>query len=203
MNNKGSFEISQVVKPVLMIILILVILFWAGPAYGEIREMLGFDVGLTPEEIESQELAKAEFDIVFAQTLNECAKSSKVRCFCLEPGTFSLPTDYQLVFSPEQGDIRMDMNNHLGGEVLTKWVSDTDPCVSLDNNSLVALSGESKDSKVKIIFSSENKVVYTDLNGNDISERIDNDYYIYKPNKDSLCILKEKTARLKTKDICI
>ena len=200
---QGSMGMGQVIKAIIIILVVFVILFWAGPAYSEIREALGFDVSLTPAEIDSQELAKEEFDKTFIHALNDCASGSKIRCFCLEPGSFSLPTDYQLIFSPEQGDIRIDMNNHKGGEVLTKWVSGVDPCVSLDNNSLVMLSGEAKSSTIKMIFSSENKLTYIDLNGKEVSERVDSDYYIYKPNKDSLCLLKEKTARLKNKEICI
>ena len=173
------------------------------PMFESLRAQLGFDVGLTPAEIESQELAEDEFNEKFVSMLSNCVSSGKIKCFCLEPDTFSLPTDYSIDFSPEQGDIKLSMNNHIGGEVIEKWVSNVDPCVSIGDNSLVALSGEAKESNVRVVYSSANKLLYTDLKGNDISERVDNDYYIYKPNKDSLCVLRESTARLKSKDICI
>jgi hypothetical protein len=187
-----------------LIILIVVFAVLAGmlPMFEDLRTQLGFDVGLNPAEIESQEMAKEEFNENFVSALSSCTGSGKVKCFCLEPGSFALPTDYSIDFSPEQGDIKLSINNHKGGKVIEKWISDVSPCVSTGDHSLVSLSGEAKDSTIKVVYSSANKMIYTNLNGEDISERVDNDYYIYKPNKDSLCILREQAARLKSKDLC-
>jgi len=199
---QGKMGWGYMISGLIVLIIIFVVLVGTLPMFNNLREQLGFDVGLNPAEIESQELAKTEFNDKFVPALSNCASSGKIQCFCLKPEEFALPTDYSIDFSPDQGDIKLTLNNHKGGEVVEKWISNISPCVSVGDTNLVALSGEAKDSMITIFYSSANELKYINLQGKEVSERTDNDYYIYKPNKDSLCILKESAARLKAKTLC-
>ena len=148
MNKKGEFSIVQVVAPLLILIFIVIILAWAGPAYGQIREMLGFQVGLTIEEQDVQEESMDIIDDVLIHGLYSCKNSLKEGCFCLIEN-FSLPTDYKIEFKDEANDMKLTFFNNRNGKFLEKWIGDTNSCVD-DNGVFIELDGNVKNDKISL-----------------------------------------------------
>jgi len=196
MNKKGEFSIVQIVNPVLIIIAVVVILIWGGPALGKIREGLGFQVGLTIEEQETQNQAIDSIDETLITSLYACKDSIKKGCFCLVE-EFSLPTDYIIEFSNENEDTMLTFFNNRNGKFLEKWIGDVKPCV--DNNFAFV---ELKDEKISLTFSSIVEAFFN-LNGKDIRKQVDGNFMFYKPEQGSICVISKEMSDLRDKEnIC-
>ncbi len=196
MNRKGEFSIVQIVKPILILILVVAILIWAGPAYTKIRESLGFQVGLTIEEQKVQDQIIDSIDNDLIPNLYTCKDSIKEGCFCLV-NEFSLPTDYKIEFSREDDSTMLTFYNHRNGKFLEKWIGGVKPCV--DNNFVFT---ELSDEKVSLSFSSIIEAFFN-LNGKDVRKEVDGDFMFYKPEQGSICVVSEEMSNLRDKEnIC-
>ena len=196
MNKNGDMVLNSIVKPILILILIVVVLAWAGPAYSEIREMLGFQVSLTAEEQSTQDDSVEFVEDVLISSLYDCRDSSKKSCFCEVEG-FSFPNDYSLNFYDDAGDMSLNFINNQGGKFLEKWIGDVTPCFD-KNGVFLEFPGNIKDDRITLFFSSNVKI-----SSDEGLKNVNLDYVFYKPNSDSICIVSEEILFLKGGgDIC-
>lgn len=196
MSKKGDMVLSSVIKPILVLIFITVILLWAGPAYSEIREMLGFQVSLTAEEQSAQDESIVFVEEVLISSLYDCRDSLKKSCFCKVDG-FSFPNDYSLNFYDDGGDMSLNFINNQGGKFLEKWIGDVTPCFYKEG-AFSEFSGNIKDDKITLFFSSN-----AEISSDEGLKNVNLDYVFYKPNSDSICIVSEEIVSLKgTGNIC-
>jgi len=196
MNNKDGMALNSVVKPILVLIFIVVILVWAGPAYSEIREMLGFQVSLTAEEQNAQDNSVEFVEDILISSLHDCRDSSKKSCFC-KVDDFAFPNDYRLDFYDDSGDISIDFINNKGGKFLEKWVGGVTPCF-YESNNFKELPGNIKDDKISLFFSSNSQI-----SANNGLNDINLDYVFYKPEHGSICIVGTEVLSIKgNNNIC-
>lgn len=199
---KGELSgFQQVISGFLVIVVIVIVVGFGGPAFAKISESLGFGVDLTAEEIAAQEQAKSQVESNLLPMINDCKSRTKINCFCTN-NSLTLPTDYVLKFSIENG-MKISLINHKGGKVEDYNLNSVQPCISDESWNLASLDSQTKDSSASLKFGSINYLVYKNLEGKDVRKAVDPNYFIFKPNQDSICILDQDSAKIREKDVCV
>lgn len=197
----AEFAWRQVILGILTLILVITVVAFGGPAFAAISKALGFGVDLTPDEIVAQEQAKSLIEGNFLSMLRSCQSNSKIECFCSNQ-SFALPTDYVLKLSVENG-MKISLINHKGGKIEDYYFNDVQPCISDENWNLASLNTQTKDSSASLTFGSVNYLSYKNTQGKNVKKAVDPNYFIFKPNQDTICILDQDSAKVRQKDVCV
>ncbi len=188
----------HIVAAVLVIVLVLVVVVFSTPMFDKLKESMGFGTELSAEEMQTQIKATEIFVDEVYPTLDNCAKSRNVSCFCTDE-KFEFPTDYTLSIYDKEG-MKIALSNHLGGEVESRLLFDIKPCVGWKVGFDLSGFGYVQDDKVTLRYSYTPAplIEFFDL-GEDkfISKPFDLSYVFYKPRAGHICVLTEEYASAK------
>lgn len=198
---KGNLTGTQIIVAILTLIVIIVIVAFGSDAFAKISDSLGFGADLTAEEIAAQEQAKSQIESNFLPMIYDCKSKTKTNCFCSN-NSLNLPTDYVLRFGLENG-MKISLINNKGGKVEDYNLNNIQPCISDDVWNLANLNVQTKDSSASLTFGSINYLVYKNVQGKDVKKTVDPNYFIFKPNQETICILDQDSAKIREKDMCV
>lgn len=189
-----NLSIEQIIAAVIAIVILLIIGFNGPFLLRAVADELNWDIGLTKEEIETQNEAE-EITESLTNKLNLCLNpggeiGNKPDCFCLEE-PIDLPTNYNLWFRKDNDKIKVDLVNENGRNLEEYSISNADlkGCYSYSTCYSNLQTG------VNLKFS-DNFLI----NFNSISEEFDNEYIFlvdYNEGKRELHLVDKRYAYTK------
>jgi len=205
---QGKIGFTHLIAAILVIVLVLAIVWFATPVFDELKEKMGFNLGLTAQESEAQTRAKEFFTFELSPEISDCKRSSDVGCFCTNK-EIAFPTDYSLEVSDLGASSKYVLKNHKGGEVDSMTFSNVIPCVGWVIGEDMTTFSSMKDNKLTLRFGTGSSLNFVNVESAGeipISRDIDLNYLFYKPKDGNICVLSADYAAEKklTKDkVCL